>query len=66
MVDRMLCNLIDRLDGEERLEVVFADRELSDGHELIGLGCERVAGAHDALLGGMKGRGGVVRVQRAE
>ena len=34
MVDRELCNLMDRLDGEVGLEVVFADRVLSGGHGL--------------------------------
>jgi len=47
---------MDRLDGEVGLEVVFADRDLSGGHGLIGSGCERVAGAYGVLLGGMKGK----------
>ena len=66
MADRELCNLTVRLDGEERLEAVFADRELSGRHEFICPGRERVAGAHGVFLSGMKGRGGVVKVQRAE
>jgi len=65
MVDRELCNLMDRLDGEVGLEVVFANRELSGGYGLIGSGCERVAGACGVLLGGVKGRRDVVEVQRA-
>ena len=44
MVDRELCNLMDRSNGEVRLEVVFADREPYGGHELICSGFRRVVG----------------------
>lgn len=66
MVDRELCNLMDRLDEEARLEVVFADGVLSGGHEVVRAGCERVDGVHTMLLSGMKGRGGIVKIRRVE
>jgi len=66
MVDRELCNLMDRLDDEVRLEVVFADGTLSGGHEAVGAGCEQVDGQHTALLGGVKRRGGIVKIRRVE
>ena len=69
VVDRELCNLMDRLDEEVRLEVVFADDfhwVLSTGCEVMGVNCERADGPHRMLLNGVKGRGGVVKIQRGE
>ena len=65
-VDRELCDLMDRLDGEVKLEVVFADSALSAGHEVMGASCERPDGSHSMLLNGVKRRGGVVRIQQGE
>lgn len=65
-VDRELCNLMDRLDEEVKLEVVFADAALSGGDEIEGVGCEQADGAGTMLLKGVKTRGGVVKVQQME
>ena len=62
-VDRELCDLMDRLDGEVKLEVVFADSALSAGHEVMDVSCERPDGPHSMLLDGAKRRGGVVKIQ---
>lgn len=66
IVDRELCNLMDRLDKEVTLEVVFADGALSGGHGIEGVGCEKVDSAHIMLLGGMRAKGGVVKIRREE
>jgi len=69
VVDRELCNLMDRLDEEVRLEVVFADDwhwVLSAGCEVTGANCERADGPHSMLLNGVKRKGGVVKIQRGE
>ena len=60
IVDRELCSLMDRLDEEVKLEVVFADGALSDAS------CKRTDGVHTMLLNGMRGRGGIVKVQQEE
>ena len=65
-VDRELCDLMDRLDEEVKLEVVFGDAASSGGDEVHGVGCEQVGDASTMLLNGVKVRGGVVKVQRAE
>jgi len=65
MVDRELCDLMDRrLDGDVKLEVIFSDGALS--REVKDVGCEQPSGAHDMLLNGVRTRGGVVKVQRTE
>ena len=64
VVDRELCNLMDRLDRGVKLEVIFADGALSGGRETLGTSCEIAAGAHSTLLNGMKKRGGIVKIQR--
>jgi len=65
-VDGELCNLMDRLDEEVRLEVVFADAALSGGGEIKGAGCKQGDGAGAMLLNGVRTRGGVVKIQRAK
>ena len=63
-VDRELCNLMDRLDEEVKLEVVFADAVLSGGDDVKGVDCGRTDGVGATLLNGMRTRGGVVKIQR--
>jgi len=63
-VDRELCSLMDRLDEEVKLEVVFGDGALSAGHDVVGMDCERADGPHSMLLDGVKKRGGVVKIQQ--
>ena len=65
-VDRELCSLMDRLDEEVKLEVVFADAGLSGGREVEGAVCARADGAGTMLLNGVRARGGIVRIQREE
>ena len=65
-VDRELCGLMDRLDGEVKLEVVFRDVALSGGDEVYGMGCEQIIDASTVLLSGMRIRGGGVKIRRAE
>ena len=66
LVDRELCNLMDRLDEEVKLEVVFADVALSGGDEVKGADCEQADGMGAVLLSGMRARGGIVKARRAE
>ena len=66
VVDRELCNLMDRLDEGVKLEVIFADGALSGGRKILGTGCELAGGAHSMLLNGAKKRGGIVKIQRGE
>ena len=63
IVDRELCSLMDRLGEDVKLEVVFTD---SDGGEVKGADCEQADGAGTVLLNGVRTRGGVVKLQRAE
>ena len=65
-VDRELCDLMDRLDEEVKLEVVFADSALSAGHEGMDVSCERPDGPHRMLLDGVKRRGGIVKIQQGK
>ena len=65
-VDRELCDLMDRLDEGVKLEVVFGDAASSGGDWVYGVGCEQSSDANAMLLNGVKVRGGVVKVQRAE
>src|SRR5258707_9883942 len=51
-VDGELCNLMDRLDEEVKLEVVFADAALSDGDDVHGVGCEQANNTSAGLLNG--------------
>lgn len=66
LVDRELCNLMERLDEEVKLEVVFADVALSGGDRVKGADREQADGMGAVLLSGMRTRGGIVKVQRAE
>ena len=66
IVDRELCNLMDRLDDGVKLEVVFADGALSGRGEPECAGYERADRMHPMLLNGVKARGGIVKVQNAE
>jgi hypothetical protein len=66
VVDRELCNLMDRLDKDVKLEVIFADGALSGGRGILGTRCQLAAGAHSTLLNGMKKRGGIVKIQRGD
>ena len=63
-VDRELCNLMDRLDEEVKLEVIFGDGALSAGHDVFGMDYERADGPHSTLLDGVKQRGGIVKIQQ--
>jgi hypothetical protein len=65
-VDRELCDLMDRLDEEVKLEVVFADVALSGGDEDKGASCGQAGNADAVLLNGVRARGGVVKAQRAD
>ena len=64
-VDRELCDLMDRLDEEVKLDIVFVDAALSSMDGVHGVGYEQ-GNASSGLLSGVKTRGGVVKVQRAE
>ena len=66
VVDRELCNLMDRLDEGVKLEVVFADGALSGGRKILGTRYELAVGARSTLLNGMRKRGGIVKIQRGE
>lgn len=61
IVDRELCNLMDRLDGGVSLQVVFADGALAGGGRFGCVGCE-TGGAYASLLYGVRMRGGIVKV----
>jgi len=63
IVDRELCDLMDRLDEEVKLEAIFAD---GVSREVSGAGYEQPDGARSALLNGMRAKGGVVKIQREE
>ena len=66
IVDRELCSLMDRLDEEVKLEVVFADGALSDGRGVTDANCKRTDSVHTMLLNGVRRRGGIVKIQQAE
>ena len=64
MVDRERCSLTDRPDEKVKLEVVFADLELSDRNEVNGAGCERTDSTRTMLLNGVRTRGGVEKIHQ--
>ncbi|KAF9646307.1 hypothetical protein BDM02DRAFT_3271080 [Thelephora ganbajun] len=66
MVDRELCNLMDRLDEEVEFEVVFADATSLGEDEFEDICCEQADSARAMLLNGVRTRGGVVKIQRTE
>lgn len=66
IVDRELCNLVDRLDDGVKLEVLFSDGALSGRGELQCVGCEEADDVHAMLLHGVKTKGGIVKVQKAK
>ena len=66
MVDRELCELMDRLEDGIRLEVGFVDGVLSTSGEFRCVDCEGIGGVYDMLLNGVRTRGGTVKVQKVE
>ena len=68
IVDRELCNLMDRSDEGVKLQVFFADGKSSGGREFDCVGFEKVAAgsAYAMLLNGVMTRGGTVMIQRVE